>query len=146
MNWVSRASICSAVAVWGAAAVSGCGPHPAAIPDGSNSPTAISPALASRPRAREHLISCHYADARVPSQAWLYGIGVVGVHGTSCKEGARVLRRVASDLRVSDYRHLGLKQSHAVDGYGCRAWLTGDSAWRIHCHRTGRAVAGFTAN
>ena len=79
------------------------------------------------------------------TEFWLDGISVIGVRHMTCRRGAEVMRRIARYLDGGDYRHLGLARPRVLEGYSCRAWLIGDSAWKIRCLRFPQRVDAFTA-
>jgi hypothetical protein len=86
---------------------------------------------------------CH-ASAYTSAQA-LPPIAVVSVKAMSCRDGVRVMRRVAPGLSANYYDRLGSTRNRLISGYRCSAYLIGDAAWRITCRRGHRVVNGLTA-
>ncbi len=86
---------------------------------------------------------CH-ATAYSPRQA-LPPISVVEVRRMTCRQGARVMRRLAPALSENYPDRLGKTRNRLVSGYRCSGYLIGDASWRITCHRQGRSVTGLTA-
>ena len=87
--------------------------------------------------------TCH-ASAYTPAQA-LPPISVVSVTAQSCRDGVRVMRRVAPGLSADYYDRLGSTRNRPIAGYRCSAYLIGDAAWRITCRRGHLVVNGLTA-
>jgi hypothetical protein len=83
--------------------------------------------------------SSHSAAQALPS------ISVVQVKAMSCRQGVRVMRRVAPALSTNYYERLGKTRNRLIAGYRCSGYLIGDAAWRITCHRGHRVVTGLTA-
>lgn len=74
----------------------------------------------------------------------LVGATVDAVTGTSCTNGARVVRAA---LWWFDYRKGALgttKHKGTTLGYRCRARMDGDYVWRIWCTRGKRRITGWT--
>lgn len=87
--------------------------------------------------------SCH-ASAHSAAQA-LPPITVTHVEAMSCRQGVRVMRRVAPALGANYFDRLARTRNRLIAGYRCSGYLIGDASWRITCHRGGHVVTGFTA-